>query len=583
MNKKYNCFALLFCLCLSFAISISAQTKIDWKQIKNIPKKLEFEDLILNHLIFNSAYQPVMDSAHQGAIYYDNQLERLRVYENGEWRDLAVTIASDSIGAPLVILGYLQASDIYASKSAYIGKDINVKGNINGSGTANLNSLKVYKTFKVPTTASTTLGVGSIYYDTTANKLKVLNSNNQWEVVSINVDTALSATSTNPVENRVIYNKFDNFEANVALELQQTLLDAYNYANGIATQAYNYTDAVATNTKNYADNVATGAYQAGKQYSYNVATSAYQAARQYADTQLLVIDGRINTLNTNLLASLTQGLTDANASSTLYASSAVDISEGYTNTIASNTEAYARGLATQTLNAAASYTLALRDYVDSQDLATLASATKLFVSDVATSTVNGTISVTKNGSTTNVAIKGLGDAAYANVASFTPQSSSTPPSNPYLGQTYFDTVNNCLVYWNGTTWVSLKEVNPSNLFTMTNTTIQISGDYQEKSEIIWEKNSSNLVLVQVFGWADTGTDSVGVLYCERKLDLTKPYSCVATRNQRDNNDPSVCVAIEPGNNEGTGTTFTYRMYDNDGSDTRAGTIYYFIQGFALNP
>lgn len=562
MNKKYNCFALLFCLCLCFVISISAQTKIDWKQIKNIPKKLEFEDLILNHLIFNSAYQPVMDSAHQGAIYYDNQLERLRVYENGQWRDLSVSIASDSIGAPLTILGYLQATDLYASNSAYI------KNGVYATGTSVFDRLKVNNALKVPTVASKTLGVGSLYFDTSANKLKVLNSNNQWEVVSVNVDTALSATSTNPVENRVVYNKFDNFEANVAIELQQTLLDAYNYANGIATQAYNYTNAVATLTKDYADNTATG---------------AYQAARQYADTQILVIDGRINTLNTNLLASLTQGLSDANASSSLYASSAVNISEGYTNTIASNTEAYARGLATQTLNAAASYTLALRDYVDSQDLATLASATKLFVSDVATSTVNGTISVTKNGSTTNVAVKGLGSAAYADVASFTPQSSSTPPSNPYLGQTYFDTVSNCLVYWNGTTWVSLKEVNPSNLFTMTNTTIQIGGDFQEKSEIIWEKNSSNLVLVQAFGWADTGTDSIGVLYCERKLDLTKPYSCVATRNTRDSNDPSVCVAIEQGNNEGTGTTFTYRLYDNDGSDTRAGTIYYFIQGFALNP
>lgn len=305
MNKKYNCFALLFCLCLCFVISISAQTKIDWKQIKNIPKKLEFEDMVLDHLIFNSAYQPVMDTAHQGAIYYDNQLERLRVYENGEWRDLAVTIASDSIGAPLVILGYLQASDIYASKSAYIGKDINVKGNINGSGTANLNSLKVYKTFKVPTTASTTLGVGSIYYDTTTNKLKVLNSNNQWEVVSINVDTDLSATSTNPLENRAIYSKFDTFEANVAHELEQALLDAYDYANGIATKSYNYTNAVATNTKNYADNAAN-----------NASNSAYTAARQYADSQIQIIDNEIKQVNINMLASLSLGMEDTLSSAT---------------------------------------------------------------------------------------------------------------------------------------------------------------------------------------------------------------------------------------------------------------------------
>lgn len=294
--KRIKFFAsILLMLCLS--VACCAQTKIDWKQIKNIPDTLEFKNVLLEHLLFKSAYQPVMESIHQGAIYYDNQLERLRVYENGEWRDLSVSIASDSIGAPLTILGYLQASDIYASRSAYIGKDINVKGNINGSGTTRLNSLIVNNTLKIPTTASTTLGVGSIYYNPTTKKLNILNSSNQWEPISIEVDSALSATSTNPVQNKVVKQKFDDVAASL---------------------------------------------------TYNIA----------------IIDGRINTLNTNLLASLTQGLTQANASASLYASSAVTISEGY-----------AQGLATSTYNAATAYTDALRTYVDSQDSRTLGSAT----------------------------------------------------------------------------------------------------------------------------------------------------------------------------------------------------------------
>lgn len=441
--KHIKFFASILLMVLCFTGTCCAQTKIDWKQIKNIPDTLEFKNVLLEHLLFKSAYQPVMESIHMGGIYYDNQLERLRVYEHGQWRDLSVTIASDSIGAPLTILGYLQASDIYASQSAYIGKDINVKGNINGSGTTRLNSLIVNNTLKIPTTASNTLGVGSIYYDTVNKQLKILNSSNQWEPISIDVDSVLSATSTNPVQNKVIYTKFDNFNASVTQELEQTLLDAYNYANGIATQAYNYTNAIATQTKNYADNAAN-----------NASSSAYNAAVSYANTQILVIDGRINTLNTNLLASLTQGLTGANASATLYASSAVTISEGY-----------AQGLATATYNAAASYTDALRTYVDTQDAQThtnaLASASKLFVSDIATGAASGTFNFTKNGVTTAIGIKGLGDAAFTNVASISSSiggnipSSSTPPSNPTVGQIYFDTTDNVLKYWNGTVWISI--------------------------------------------------------------------------------------------------------------------------------
>ena len=350
---------------------------------------------------------------YNGMIYFDSNLQRFRVYQENAWRDLSSNyiIDGNTLTNPLIINGYLESSNLYVNENASITKNINVggnasitknlnvKGNIYSSGTAILKSLKVDKTFKVPTSASTTLGVGSIYYDATAGKLKAYNGSS-WDIVGndIVVDSTMSSTSTNPVQNKVIYTKFDNFEASTTEQLQQALLDAYAYANGIATLAYNYTDATATNTKNYADNAAN-----------NASNSAYTAAVNYANAQILVIDGRINTINTNLLASLTQGLTAANASSSLYASSAVDISEGYTQTVASNTIEYAQGLATQTLNAGYAYTDALRTYVDmaiataSNDV--IASATKLFVSDVATGS-NNTIAVTKNGSTTNISVGG---------------------------------------------------------------------------------------------------------------------------------------------------------------------------------
>lgn len=319
---------------------------------------------------------------YNGMIYFDSDLQRFRVYQENAWRDLSSNyiIDGNTLTNPLIINGYLESSYLYVNENASITKNLNVggnasitkdldvKGNIYSSGTAILKSLKVDKTFKVPTSASTTLGVGSIYYDTTAGKLKAYNGSS-WDIVGkdITVDSAMSSTSTNPVQNKVVKQKFDDV---------------------VASLTYNVT----------------------------------------------VIDGRINTLNTNLLASLTQGLTQANASASLYASSAVTISEGY-----------AQGLATSTYNAATAYTDALRTYVDSQDTKTLASATKLFVSDVATSTVNGTISVTKNGSTTNVAVKGLGDAAYANVGSFSPpitidtvvQDSVNPVTNAAI-KTYVD-------------------------------------------------------------------------------------------------------------------------------------------------
>ena len=214
---------------------------------------------------FSGRSQPT-PPVNNGMLYFDSDLQRFRVYQEDGWRDLSsnIVIASDSLTNPLIIQGYISASNIYATNSAVINKNLTVKENINSSGTAtiqnvnilndstinrnltvkgninssgtaylkNLNvtdnstinknltvkgklnasgpaileSLKVNKTLKVPVTASTTLGVGSVYYDTTAGKLKVLNSSNTWDTVGndIAIDSAMSSTSTNPVQNKVV-------------------------------------------------------------------------------------------------------------------------------------------------------------------------------------------------------------------------------------------------------------------------------------------------------------------------------------------------------------------------------------------
>ena len=219
---------------------------------------------------FSGRSQPT-PPVNNGMLYFDSDLQRFRVYQENAWRDLSsnIVIASDSLNNPLVIQGYISASNIYATNSATINqnltvkqninssgtatiqnvnilndstinRNLTVKGNINSSGTANiknlnvtdnstinknltvkgklnasgpaiLESLKVNKTLKVPVTASTTLGVGSVYYDTIAGKLKVLNSSNSWDTVGndIAIDSYMSSTSTNPVQNKVVTSWID--------------------------------------------------------------------------------------------------------------------------------------------------------------------------------------------------------------------------------------------------------------------------------------------------------------------------------------------------------------------------------------
>lgn len=216
--------------------------------------------------------QPAPDG-NGGLIYYDKDLDRFRAYQEGAWRDLSsnVYIASDTIGSPLTIQGYLQASNIYASNTVYahgvnntgtltntgnvtivgntvasgtltVNKALTTKAGINNTGTltntgnvtivgntvasgtltvnealttkAGINNtgnvvtegLNATKRLKVPTysstqTADSSLGKGSLYYDSTNNKLKAYNGSTWVDVASGTGEWTTSSTTGNKTIN----------------------------------------------------------------------------------------------------------------------------------------------------------------------------------------------------------------------------------------------------------------------------------------------------------------------------------------------------------------------------------------------
>lgn len=160
---------------------------------------------------FSGRSQPT-PPVNNGLLYFDSDLQRFRVYQENAWRDLSsnYVINGTTLTNPLIVDGYLDTRNIYINENASITKNLNVQGNINSSGTTTVTSLNTDKVLKVPTSASTTLGVGSIYYDTTAGKLKAYNGTS-WDIVGkdITVDSAMSSTSTNPVQNKVVTSWID--------------------------------------------------------------------------------------------------------------------------------------------------------------------------------------------------------------------------------------------------------------------------------------------------------------------------------------------------------------------------------------
>lgn len=288
---------------------------------------------------------------NNGMIYFDSELQRFRVYQENGWRDLSSNyiIDGNTLTNPLIINGYLESSNLYVNENASITKNLNVggnasitknlavKGRLNASGPATLESLKVNKAMKVPVTASTTLGVGSVYYDTTAGKLKVFNSSNNWDTVGndITVDDALSETSTNPLQNKVITTNFRQ----IGMAFANTISD-------VATSTVNGTIKV---TKNGS--------------STNVSVKGLGSAA-YAN-----------------VASFAAPITVDSS-----------ISDSSTNPVQNKK---------------------VKEYVDTLSQ----TITNNYVYNVQEGDSSGTIKVTRGLQNINVKVHGLGDAAYANVAS----------------------------------------------------------------------------------------------------------------------------------------------------------------------
>lgn len=150
--------------------------------------------------------QPAPDG-NGGLIYYDKDLDRFRAYQEGAWRDLSsnVYIASDTIGSPLTIQGYLQASNIYASNTVY-AHGVNNTGTLTNTGNVVTEGLNANKRLKVPTfsstqTADSSLGKGSLYYDSTSNKLKAYNGSTWEDVAEDSGEWTTSSTTGDKIFN----------------------------------------------------------------------------------------------------------------------------------------------------------------------------------------------------------------------------------------------------------------------------------------------------------------------------------------------------------------------------------------------
>lgn len=79
-------------------------------------------------------------------IYYDSSLDRFRIFQEGGWRDLSpnVFISSDSLSSPLVLQGYLQATNIYASNSVIVKDSLSVGKELNAGEKMNVNGLATF-------------------------------------------------------------------------------------------------------------------------------------------------------------------------------------------------------------------------------------------------------------------------------------------------------------------------------------------------------------------------------------------------------------------------------------------------------
>lgn len=156
--------------------------------------------------------------------------------------------------------------------------------------------------------------------------------------------------------------------------------------------------------------IASGAHYYGtvKDYMDSVASATYDRAKTYAEDQdaavLQVLTALQNGVDV-LGQQTSDNLGEAKDYADQQANNAYNNSTSYANNLASSTEEAFKKLATATLDAA-------KGYANSNFSAINHDHDSRYITTVAQGSSNGTIAVTKNGTTSDVSVKGLGSAAY---------------------------------------------------------------------------------------------------------------------------------------------------------------------------
>lgn len=257
-----------------------------------------------------------------GYIYYDIDTQRLMGYQEGHWRDLSpvTVVGTDSLHSPLIIEGYLETTNSYVENRVVIG---NASESHNEIGTAsakidfgNDGAIRIPVNSN-PNQLNTEFGTGSIAYNPTTKKLLVYDGTS-WisPVPEITVDSSISSTSTNPVQNKEVYRFIAQTESNsfyyIAEAIRNVVKNVHNqmtditgvpalnswpiggttsHATPLLQEAYEsfkaLIDYVRTATlnsaKTYADSKDTTTLNSAKTYADSAAATALNSAKTYAD------------------------------------------------------------------------------------------------------------------------------------------------------------------------------------------------------------------------------------------------------------------------------------------------------------
>lgn len=272
-------FYLLLAVLLSMASCqmTTAQTRIDWKQIKNTPNSfsgygitdfsfssdnasikvgnLEVKDGLETKTLTLTPLSSDPSMLRVGSLYYNDVEHKIYVNENGTWKPLwnSISISPDSLGPGVVsITGPLSVSEgitagghILTRGSLFADGNINAKRIYLESGydaeiDAGNGKIYVAETIFNPLESSPTAIRGAVYYNSNDNKLYVYDGS-KWSAVGddIVIDTSMSDTSAHAVQNKVIKTYVDTQDAT-------TLASAKSYADTHDTatlaSAKSYTD-----------------------------------------------------------------------------------------------------------------------------------------------------------------------------------------------------------------------------------------------------------------------------------------------------------------------------------------------------